>query len=148
MGPSVGLFLPTFYGLYFSQHFTKVIIFTWKISAKNILNYRCRQYKPLCRTTIGGDLGCSVKILNQKRWVVCVCFFSLSLPTKLHCYDVTMCAVEIWGQERGRERVSGCPTCEQKKGKWKGKIQRVHTNKLTIYPNRIFCVWSLKLSCF
>ena len=44
--------------------------------------------------------------------VVCVCFFSLSLPTKLHCYDVMVCAVEIWGQQRGRGRVSGCPTCE------------------------------------
>ena len=26
-----------------------------------------------------------------------------------------MYAVEIWRQERGMERVSGCPTCEQKR---------------------------------
>ena len=45
------------------------------------------------------------------KWYV-LAFFSLSFPTKLHCYDVIMCAVEIWGQERGRRRVSGCPTCE------------------------------------
>ena len=32
-----------------------------------------------------------------------------------------MYAVEIWGQERGKKRVSGCPTCGQKKGKQKGK---------------------------
>ena len=41
------------------------------------------------------------------------CLFSLSLPTKLHCYDIIMSAVEIWGQDRGKGRVSGCPTCEQ-----------------------------------
>ena len=29
--------------------------------------------------------------------------------------DIMMYAVEIWGQEKGKARVSGCPTCEQKR---------------------------------
>ena len=28
------------------------------------------------------------------------------------CCDVIMCAVTIWGLERGRERVSECATCD------------------------------------
>ena len=47
---------------------------------------------------------------KERQGVVCACFFSLSLPTKLHCYGVIMCAVKIWGQDRGMGRVSGCPT--------------------------------------
>ena len=43
---------------------------------------------------------------------VCVCFFSLILPTKRRYRDVKMRAVTIWGQERDRGRVSECPTCE------------------------------------
>ena len=38
---------------------------------------------------------------------MCLLFFPF-LPTKLHYYDIIMYAVEIWGQERGREKVSGC----------------------------------------
>ena len=41
-------------------------------------------------------------------------------PQALSC-DVIMYAVEIWGQERGKKRVSGCSTCGQKKCKRKGK---------------------------
>ena len=31
-------------------------------------------------------------------------FFSLSLPTILHCYDVIMYAVEIWGNIKQPEK--------------------------------------------
>ena len=48
---------------------------------------------------------------NQKLVVVRVYFFSLSLPTKHDCCDVTMRAVMIWGLERGKERESECATC-------------------------------------
>ena len=53
--------------------------------------------------------------------VVRVCFFSLSFPTKQDCCDVAMRAVTIWGQGRGKERVSECATCEQKRKGMKGK---------------------------
>ena len=45
----------------------------------------------------------SIKWNLQLRELYVFFFFSLSLLTKLHCYDVIMYAVEIWGQERGRE---------------------------------------------
>ena len=48
-------------------------------------------------------------------------FLKLRPPAKALSCDVIMYAVEIWGQERGKKRVSGCPTCGQKKGKQKGK---------------------------
>ena len=56
--------------------------------------------------------------LIKKAWFkhassMCLLFL-LSLPTKLICYDVIMCAVEIWQQERGRGRVSGCPPVTKK----------------------------------
>ena len=53
--------------------------------------------------------------------VVRVCFFLLSLPTKQCNRDVIMRAVTIWGQERSREVVSGCVTCERKRGVAKGE---------------------------
>ena len=40
-------------------------------------------------------------------------FFLLRPPTKQCTCDVILRAVKIWGQERGRKRVSGCATCEQ-----------------------------------
>ena len=54
-------------------------------------------------------------------------FFSLSLPTKRRYRDVTVRAVTIWGQERGRGRVSECPTCEKK--------QTHTTATLTVSPS-------------
>ena len=39
-------------------------------------------------------------------------FFLLSSPTKQGSCDVIMRAVTIWGQERSREGVSECATCD------------------------------------
>ena len=38
-----------------------------------------------------------------------------------------MCAVTIWGQERSREIVSGCATCEQKR-----ELPAMHSLLVTI----------------
>ena len=65
---------------------------------------------------ISANLRChlksELKVAKVEALVVRVCFFSLSLPTKHNCCDVTMRAVTIWGLERGKERVSECATCE------------------------------------
>ena len=64
--------------------------------------------------------------------VVRVCFFLLSLPTKQRS------AVTIWGQERSRGRVSGCATCERKRGVAKGEncpqivTARIMTSRLAV----------------
>ena len=42
--PPVGLFLTTFYSLYFSKNYTLIVTYTIKISVDIILNYHCRHF--------------------------------------------------------------------------------------------------------
>ena len=52
---------------------------------------------------------------NEKKSFEKKAILKVHCRNKVHCNDVIMCVVEIWEQERGKERVSGCPTCEQKR---------------------------------
>ena len=64
--------------------------------------------------------------------VVRVCFFLLSPLTKQCTRDVTLRAVTIWGQERGKGRVSGCASCERKREVAKGDKRLVRVGLIML----------------
>ena len=61
-------------------------------------------------------------------------FLLLSPPTKLHCRDVTMCAVHFWGQGRSYLSHQRVPFLwPKKKGRERGKVRGLNNKKAESY---------------